>query len=633
MKAERLPALGVWWAGLLAVAVLALYLPSLRYGLIWDDPLWYRQGAGQSLWQLFTALPTYQFYRPLAIWLNRQFVSPEGLIHAQALHALQIGAHLVSTLLCVPALQAAGLAHWPARLGGLFFALFPMGFQAVAWQAPQGPLLVAWLLLAILAAHRFQRSQHVRWLLASLGAYGVALLFQESALPFVFVFFWLAARDWPRRRRWPWLHLVLAVAYTLLWLNVPRQSGVTGQGFQINVLAYLLQGVTFPMARLIAVWASGWTVEALTTLFALIIGLLVLGLWRAGEGRAALFSALWIGAGLLPVWAGLAWDYVYIGERLLYVAAPGIAALWAGWAAWSFSAAPRWRRAWGGLVLLGVLLVSLQHLVEFQRLYAAGTAHLQQAVSALAARPGQRVLFINFPDRFELRPPRYPLGFWGVTLAPPVVHLADFARAQTGRSADDESLAAFLTGADERAAWRYRVDMRGVNSAPQVLWEAAQRADVVYLSEYEPGGTLHLREVGSVRPAASGAYRARFADQAQLVDAELMRGERVSLRLVWRALKPFGYEETIFVHLWRGAEFVISQDGDSLGELIPLWAWQPGWEIVDVREIDTRGLPPGEYELRVGLYRRGDGSRLEAASPAGQRVPDDAVSVGTFHLP
>jgi hypothetical protein len=522
--------------------------------------------------------------------------------------------------------------RWAARLGALFFAIFPFGFQAVAWQAPQGPQVVAWLLLAVLAADRFHRRGSRLFLLLSLLAYAIALLFQESALPFVFLFFWLAAAE---RRRWPLWHLALAGVYVLIWLNVPRRGDVTGAGFQVNVLAYLLQGVAFPAARLAAGFVQTWTPAALAALFAFFGATLIAGAWRAQGGRTALLAMLWTGAGLAPAWVGLSWDYVSVGERLFYVAAPGIALLWAGGAAGPFIGQRLAPRALGGMILLSVLWFSLQHLRDLQQLYAAGTHHLQRAVTVLAERPGERLLFVNFPDRFELRPPYYPLGFWGLTLAPPVVTLSDFAGASRGGpSAEDESLAAFLTGADDRAAWPYRVDLRGVNSAPEVIVDTAQRADRVFISEYQPDGSLHLREAGALRAASSHTALAAFAEQAELASATVVEkeGERVTVHLVWRSLKAFGYDETIFVHVWRGDEFVQSADGDSLAELVPLYAWPPGSEIEDVREINTRGLPAGEYTVRVGLYRRSDNGRLAAVAGDGSRFPNDAAPVGVFQV-
>ncbi|MBI5566462.1 MAG: glycosyltransferase family 39 protein, partial [Chloroflexi bacterium] len=180
------------FTALLMAIVLALYAASINFGLIWDDPKWYQQGAGQSLGQLFTSLDTYQFYRPLAIGLNRLLVSPAGLVNAPLAHLIQIAAHLIATLAVVPLLRVFKIDDRAARISAILFAIYPLSYQAVAWQAPQQPIATLAVFVALLAAHRFIQRDQLRYLIASLAAYAFALLFQESALPFVAGFFWLA---------------------------------------------------------------------------------------------------------------------------------------------------------------------------------------------------------------------------------------------------------------------------------------------------------------------------------------------------------------------------------------------------------------------------------------------------------
>jgi hypothetical protein len=88
--------------------------------------------------------------------------------------------------------------------------------------------------------------------------------------------------------------------------------------------------------------------------------------------------------------------------------------------------------------------------------------------------------------------------------------------------------------------------------------------------------------------------------------------------------------DTIFVHLWRDGAFVAAFDGDSLGGLMPPANWPLAADIVDVRSIDVRDLPPGHYEVRVGLYNRHDGARYSAFDERGQRLRDDAAAIGVL---
>ena len=478
------------------------------------------------------------------------------------------------------------------------------------------------------------------YLVLSLATYSLALLSQEGSLLFVFVFFWLARGEGPFTFRrligWPLLQLGLAAAYVLIWLGMPRQAGVTGQGFQPAVLAYLLQGIAFPVSHGLAGWIAGWPLPGLMALFALVAAALALAVCKWTSARAAALCCVWIAIGLAPIWAGLSWDYVQLGPRLLYPASLGIAGLWGGWAAWAFSADQvRWRRGLGALALIAALLVSFKQWRQFQRLYQVGTEHLDRAVKLLSSAPESRLLFVNFPDRIELLPRPYPMGYWGVVLAPVVQSLSDYARAETGRSGADRSASSFLVGADERGAWPYRADMRGEDQGPGVLFQTALESDAVYLTHYRRDGTLGLQAVGSVRSARSTNTLAVLDDAVELAEAsaEISASHVLTLRLTWRCQSPLKEHDTLFVHFWKDGAFWGDADGDSLGGLVPLAAWKPGTEILDVRQVDISAWGPGRYQVRTGIYNRVDGKRYPARSSEGSQFPDDEVLVYTFAYP
>ena len=643
MKRSSFTTGGWWFYILLAAIVLVMYASSVRFGLIWDDPVYYQRGQAQtSLWQILTSLqpPTYQFYRPAAVLYMRLIVSPDGMVNAPLAHALQMAMHLIAALTAAPVLRALGFGLGHARLSALCFAIFPLSYQAVAWQQNQQPLMFLWILLAALAAAPYLKRKSVAFLALSLIAYALALLSQEGSLLFVFVFFWLALGDGPVNLRrlmgWPLLHLGLAVTYILIWLSMPRQSNVTGQGFQPMALAYLLQGIGFPVAHALAGWMADWPLPGGMALFAAVGLALALGVWKWTSARASALCCTWIAVGLAPIWAGLSWDYVQLGPRLLYPASLGIAGLWGGWAAWAFSVnQSRWRRGLGALTLVAVLVVSFQQWRQFQRLYQVGTGHLARAVELLSSTSEARLLFVNFPDRIELRLRPYPMGYWGIVLSPIVQNLSDYARAETGRSGVDRSASSFQVGADERGAWPYRVDMRGEDKGPGVLFQAALESDAVYLTRYRPDGTLDLQAVGSVRPARSTNTLAVLGDVAQLAEAsaDVSASRVLTLKLTWRCLGTLRENDTLFVHFWKDGAFMGDADGDSLGGLIPLTAWRPGTEILDVRQVDVSAWGPGRYQVRAGVYNRVDGKRYPARSSDGSQFPDDQVLVYAFTYP
>ncbi len=623
-----------WFSLSLIALTLLLYAPSLQYGLIWDDPRWYAQGKGQTLWQLFTSLDTYQFYRPIAVWFNRQLVAANDVVAAQTAHFVQIAAHTLAVLAAVPVLRVFNFERTPARLAALIFALYPLSYQAVAWQAPQQPVAMLAVFVSILLAARYAQRRQTSRLIASLAMYAFALLFQESALPLVVMFFWLAFCNGPvtrasfqRRNGWPLLHLLLALVYLLIWLNVPRDTGVTGRALDMRVLAYGLQGVVFPAAALLSPFISGLPAPTMILVFGAGGLVLALGVWLWQGWRRAALGAVWVAAGLLPVVIGLSWNYTRIGSRLLYPAALGMAVLWGGWLAQLF-APDVWRRAIGLIAAASVMIVSIGQWSAFQQLYQQGTHFLDKTIEALSQQPDRSILLVNYPDRLWLQPAPYPLGEWGLILAPVVQDVSDYAVAHAGRSARTQSLSAFRVGADQRGAYPYEVLMRGEDTPPEKLAEVAAKSDRVWLTDYAPDGELTLRDVGAIRPSATSTYRAQFGPAAaQLIDARL---DGHTLELVWRALTPLRDNDTIFVHVWRDDALIATFDGDSLGGLLPLANWPPGVEVVDVRSLS--GLPAGRYEVRVGVYQRGDGARYAAYDALGRRLPDDAVTIGRLEV-
>ncbi len=633
-----------WFAGLLTLIVLALYSSSLRFGLIWDDPRWYQQGAGQTPWQIMTSLQTYQFYRPLAILLNRQLVSSQGVVHAMLAHALQIGAHLLVTLMSIPVLMALGLDRWPARLAALVTAIHPFSYQAVAWQAPQQPLAMMFVLAAILAASR-SRERGNPWLLGlSLVSYTVGLLFQESALPFMFAFFWLAGREWRTGRSlkscfWVLPYLGIGIAYGLIWALAPRHGGITGRGFQPLVLGYLLQGVVFPVAWLLARGSAAWSVNALIALFVAVWLLLVFILWRGGQKRTALLACFWIAAGILPVWAGLRWEYVQIGSRLLYPATVGIAVLWAGWMTWAFEPVRnRVYRVGGWLALVVVVVVSFQQWYGFEKLYRLSTEHLAQAIAAASAQPQEKLVFINYPDRFEIEPRLYPLGFWGLTLAPVIQNLADYALATTGQSARTLSLSSHATGYEARQGYPYRVDLRGEDTKAEKLFESVRGASAIYLTDYAHDGTLALREIGAIVSDDVIAASVTFGDRVQLLSQQVRYSagpeHLLWLGLTWRLVGKAEPGDTAFVHLLTSdGRWVMGADGDPVGGILPFASWERGWTVRDEREMVLAGLSPGEYHITVGVYNRDTGKRYLPLYPGKTQLSDQEVEIGTIAIP
>jgi hypothetical protein len=641
-----------WPLVVLSVLLMAttwLYAPSLSYGLIWDDPHWFGRVVGRSIGELVRPTPDYHFYRPgglLYVWL---FARHDGLLDPLLLHTAQIGWHALNVALAYALSRALGLAKTTAVVVATLVALHPFSHQAVAWAAPLQVMNVALLggaWLAYLEARR-QRAQW-RWAAAvSLFLFLVALFVQESSVTLSLVPILLELfRRGDRRRPLPannaWLAYVypaLAAGFGLLWLLMPRQAGFTALALEPRVALYMLQGAIYPLlGRPWGYSAPGIMADgALWALSLAVLVLLLLLARRAGHGRVALFGLAWAALGLaLPV-NGLHYSYVTVSPRLFYHAVPGVALLWAcalapGNGPWP----PRKRRHLvGGLLLVGIIVQSTQLLQNFNRVYAHGTAHLNDLVQTVTPEM-RELIFINFPDRYAPQRPPYPLGYWGVLLAPVVTDLAAFPAILSGVSVSTRSLAMPWLDEDTRAAGPYQIDMRGEIISPEALYETARGDTVVFRTIYHLDGTFSLARAGAIEvreQPASGCAGTLFDGRLCLETAVVSdEGPELRLHLTWLLLAPASPHEGLFIHLDRpGGEPVAQADGDPWLGLLPLHAWQPGdavheWRLIRLPE----GMDYDPYLIRVGFYNWVSGERYPAVALDGEVWPGDAAVIGRF---
>lgn len=99
------------------------------------------------------------------------------------------------------------------------------------------------------------------------------------------------------------------------------------------------------------------------------------------------------------------------------------------------------------------------------------------------------------------------------------------------------------------------------------------------------------------------------------VPETVAQDEPLALTLVWQAIGPIDEDYTVFLHLLTPAgEFVAGQDGQPLHGLYPTSFWAEEERVVDGRSW-LANVPPGEYQLQVGLYLLATGQRLPASGP------------------
>ncbi len=638
--------------GLLLVT-LCLYAHALQFGFIWDDPLWYGRVVGRSVEELVRPMADYHFYRPVLVLYNYLFLGPDDTLVAPLLHAAQIGYHLINVVLVFALSRRLGLGGWTAVAAAGLVAWCPFSYQAVAWAAPAQPMAAALqnaALLVYLEARRETRRGRVRrYLVAGLSLllFLAALAVQEgvaalAVLPLLVE--WVVHRRPAGRARW-WLpvsYLVVAAGFGLLWLHIPRQAGHTTWSFEGSVALYLLQGFVFPLLGRPAGYEPDLAIApgVLLALIVLALGGLLVASRRAGRGRQALFGLTWALLGIAPSVAGLDYSYVRLGSRLFYLSGPGVALLWAcaletGFFPKNLVSLRRLRQVGGAVILAIISLQSCLLLTGFQRMYAVGITHLDELIQvAQAAEP--RLLFINFPDRYALRRSPYPMGYWGVILAPVSVDLGAFPAIVTGQHPHTVSRSMPWIDTAAREAGPYEIDLRGVITPPDQLYQLARHKDAVYLSRHYPDGTFKLQWAGDVTSApsidpASSCRLAVFGQTLCLQAAQVdLQPGQLSLTLTWLSMTTAQTHDTIFAHLGPAGQPPLSQaDGDSWLGVLPLAFWQPGDTIRERRLIPLpKEMPAGQCEIRVGVYNRVTGERLPATTPQGEPLPDNAVVIG-----
>jgi 4-amino-4-deoxy-L-arabinose transferase-like glycosyltransferase len=106
-------------------------------------------------------------------------------------------------------------------------------------------------------------------------------------------------------------------------------------------------------------------------------------------------------------------------------------------------------------------------------------------------------------------------------------------------------------------------------------------------------------------------------------------GDTLPITLFWQAQARMPEDYQVFVHLMGPDGRPVAQgDKSPLDGDWPTSAWEPGQTFRDDYQIEIPAdLSPGAYELRVGLYRLADFTRLPVQGPEG-RVADSAIILG-----
>lgn len=120
----------------------------------------------------------------------------------------------------------------------------------------------------------------------------------------------------------------------------------------------------------------------------------------------------------------------------------------------------------------------------------------------------------------------------------------------------------------------------------------------------------------------------------RLSSRQMEPGRSLRLVLLWSVREAVRERYVVFTHLLDAAGRVVAQqDSEPRGASYPTHLWEAGETIPDNYELAPDStLPPGEYTVEVGMYRRDDLSRLPVMDGLGQRVEGDRVLLGTVMI-
>jgi hypothetical protein len=116
-----------------------------------------------------------------------------------------------------------------------------------------------------------------------------------------------------------------------------------------------------------------------------------------------------------------------------------------------------------------------------------------------------------------------------------------------------------------------------------------------------------------------------FGDSLRLAEYEIRQDEgTLDLWLYWRAERWIDTDFKFFVHVADPATGIPVAQNDAMPHsgANPTTSWWPGEVVNDRVSISLRGVPPGRYDIAVGIYEPATGERLPLVNRRGQVVPD-----------
>jgi len=636
---------------LCAVLTFAVYGAALRFAFTFDDPLDLPRAEGRSAWSIFTSSAGYAYYRPIPFVVWKGLRAIQGSYNEATLHGLTLVCHLLAAWFLALLLRRL-TGNWWGIVASILFITYPFSYQA-AFGAHTlfHPLMTAALLLALLlyCAARDHRGGGTLPLWAgAIGAAVVGLWTHESGvviLPLVLgleLFLGLRARPFvpvaAARRVLPFG--VVTALFLLTWATVPkfaRPDPWSPASLGANA-RFFLEGAIWPVAAQLNRLGGQFGFDPAGALWPTIVLTLLVLITLYVVGRRPWVPTLALAGTaiiLFPAWLVLTWVYVEDAPRLLYPAAPAIAALWGLLPSLRFpNRAFTW--AWRSISLLLLLAVTVQSLnfIGVRRdMWAEGTTLIHGVADTAVAWGDRPLLFLNVPAWFAPKNPEYPVGHVGLTALPGYVGLGRSIYIHRGIQPPLESRGFY----PDVNGWKYDFNTHG---GPATLDEFAaliRQVDAVYAVEMRPEGA-RLRQLGTLIPngADPQATGPRWGGTIALRTAALtFAPSGLQSDITWDILAPPPGDVLPVLRVRDASGAIVAERREyPLGGIAAPRLWQAGDRVRDIAIIALPAdLPVGFFTIWVSWEEKTTRVFLGGVDGAGVPLPAEGALVGQFALP
>ena len=298
-----------------------------------------------------------------------------------------------------------------------------------------------------------------------------------------------------------------------------------------------------------------------------------------------------------------------------------VLALWGGYGVMQSA---KWlaTRTFNRVVLVGTVLAGLMLVYPLLKSVEISRFEAMPNSKVLAADYVRQVLPRGLPVAVE----QTPLQWAGSPSVLPVANLASHDRAwyaaqgiryllanEYQRTADTQTQYAALL-AEARLVQRFVGNENGKPGPELAVYDLGLAQTQLHLVPQTAQFDATLRLLGLERSV--GEPRATITPLDGTT--ELKSGQPLRLNLYWQVEQPLDQDYSLFVHVLNAnGDIVAQRDAVIRAGDYPTSHWQKGEIVLDTPDLPLPALPPGRYQLKIGVYDGATFARLPvSANPA-----------------